>query len=118
MSAEMQIDSRLEARQPQSFNQLAADLAKAKCSPIIAESVACHQAQTDIGQARTIAVASIQAKVQRPAYRKGPEVLVREECGCSDLHQNVDSRKRCRIAHQRQLGEILDRTALKPRADA
>src|SRR5215470_14606469 len=61
-----------------------------------------------IGNTRTVAVAPLEADIDRPAGDQGNKVRIRKQCRWESLGQNVQRRQGRRIAHQGQLDELLD----------
>ena len=70
-----------------------------------------------IDAARSVAVAALEAEIDRSAGDQGKQVRIRIECRWPDLGQNVQRRKRRRVAHQRQFDQRLDRAAPELRPD-
>jgi hypothetical protein len=115
--AKIHIDSGLEPRQSASFDQVIAELTEAVCRLIVAKAGARDDAKVGIGDARSVAVAAVEAEIDRSAGDQGKQVRIRIECRRPDLGQNLQRRQRCRVAHQRQLDQSLDRAAPELRPD-
>ena len=65
-----------------------------------------------IGEARTVAVAVLQAEVGHPADDQAEQSWHRcSMCRRHELGQNIHSREPCRVGHQRQIDKLLDRAA-------
>ena len=72
-----------------------------------------YHAKPYIGEAGTVAVAMLEAEVNRPADSQGNKVRIRKQCRWQDLGQHIQGRERRGVAHQGQLNELLNRTAPK-----
>ena len=101
VSPEQHVGSGLEALQPASFDQLAADLAKLKPGPVIAEPLARDQTKPSIRVTRAVAVPALKTEISGLTDGECIEVRIREICRRSELDQNVHRREGYRIAHQR-----------------
>jgi len=110
--SKLHIGPGLETRQSASFDQVIAELTEAIYGgPIVAEARAGDHGQPYIGAARSVAVAALEAEIDRSAGDQGKQVRIRIHCRCPDLGQNVQRREGCRVAHQRQFDQRLDRAA-------
>ena len=107
----------LKALQSACFDQIVAELAEAKCGLVVAETRAGNHGKHDIGEARTIAVAVLEAEIDRSAGDQGNQVRIREQGRRHEPGQNIESREGCRVAHQGQIDEFLDRAAAELRPD-
>src|SRR3984893_2495599 len=97
----------LETRQSASFDQVIAELTETiYYGLIVAEARAGDHGQPYIGDARSVAVAALEAEIDRSAGDQGKQVRIRIECRWPDLGQNVQRREGCRVAYQRQLDQI------------
>src|SRR3984893_13315486 len=101
----------LEAPQAAFFDQFIAKPTESKSGLVVVEMWAGYHAKPYIGEARTVAVAILDAEVNRPADSQGKKVRIRKQCRWQDLGQHIQGRERRRVAHQRQLNELLNRTA-------
>ena len=110
---EPQIGPGLEALQAAFFDQFIAEPPESKSSLVVAEVRSGYHARTYIGDARTVAVAMLEAEIDRPTDGQGKKIRIRKQCRRTDLGQNIQSREGCRVAHQGQLNELLDRAAPK-----
>ena len=100
------------------FDQVIAELTEAIYGgSIVAEVRAGDHGQPYIGDARSVAIAALEAEIDRSAGDQGKQVRIRIKCRRPDLGQNVQRRKRRRVAHQRQLDQSLDRAAAELRPD-
>ena len=72
---------------------------------------ASDHAKQCIGEARPIAVATLEAEIDRSADDQGLEVSIRKPCRRKDPVQHIERREGYRVAHQRQLDELLDGAA-------
>src|ERR1700730_13348727 len=115
--AKVHIDPGPETRQFASFDQVIAEPTEAVCRLVVAKAGARDYAEVGIGDARSVAVAALEAEIDRSAGDQGNQVRIRIECRWPDLGQNVQRREGCRVAHQRQLDQILDRAAPELRPD-
>src|ERR1700751_5521922 len=97
----------LEAPQAAFFDQFIAELAESKSGLVVAEVRSGYLTKPSIGNTRTVAVAPLDAEIDRPADGHGKKVHIRKQCRRQDLDQNVQRRQGLRIAHQRQLNELL-----------
>ena len=113
INREVQIRARLEAFQPASFDEIVAELAEAKSGLVVAEERSGDPGEHDIGNTRSIAVATLEAETDRFADRQANQVRIRMRGRRHELAQNVDGRQGCRVVHQRQIDEILDCPAAK-----
>src|SRR6266403_825380 len=107
----------LEALQSASFYQVIAEPAEAVSGLIVAESRSGERAKQYIGEARTVAIAALEAEIDRSAGNQGKQTPIRVECGRHEFGQNIQSGERGRVAHQRQVDESLDRAAAELRPD-
>ena len=101
--SEVHVGPGLEALQPALFDQVIAELAEAKSGLVVAEARSGEHAEPYIGEARTVAVAALEAEIDRPADDQGKQVRIRKQCRRHELGQNIQSREGCRVAHQGQL---------------
>ena len=108
---ERDVGSGLEALQPASFYEFIAEPAETKSGLIVAVPQSGDHAKHNIGDARAIAVALLETEIDRPADGQGEEVRIRMQCRRQDLGENVQSRERTGVGHQRQVNEFLDRAA-------
>src|SRR5262245_44746256 len=93
------------------------ELTEAKRSLVIAQIASSDQAEPDIRDARPLAVASLEAEVDRPADGERSEVLVREERRRPDPGQYVDYGKGRGVSHPGQIDELFDRPRAELRPD-
>src|SRR5712671_6380840 len=91
------------------LHQVQTELPEAEPGSVIAETVPDEHAQTDVGKARSVAVAVLQAEVRHPADDEPEQVLVGpQDCrqaGVEDIHGGAQ----LGVGHQRQIDELLDR---------
>src|SRR5882757_3579115 len=92
------------------LHQIVAKPAELESSPVIAKVRSENHAKPDISEARSIAVAVLEAEIDHPANHEREQVLVGKQCRGHDLGQNIESRAALRIVHQRQVDEFLDGT--------
>ncbi len=88
-TSEAHIGPGLEALQSVPFDQVMAEPAEEGSRLIVAEARSGDHAKPNVGEARAVTVATLEA----------------------DLGQNVHRREGCRVTHQRQLDQILDHAA-------
>src|SRR6202022_4568172 len=69
-----------EAPQAAFFDQFIAKPAESKSGLVVVEMWAGNHAKPYIGEARTVAVAMLEAEVDRPADNQGKKVRVRKQC--------------------------------------
>src|SRR5712692_5821910 len=101
----------LEAHQAAFFDQLIAKETESKSSLVVAEVRSGYLTKPSIGNTRTVAVAPLEAEIDRPADGQGKKVCVRKQCRRQHLGQNVQCGDGRRIVHQGQLNKLLNRTA-------
>jgi hypothetical protein len=106
-----QIGQGLEAPQAPMFDQVVAKLAEAHSGLVVAEISASDPAKHGIGEARPVAVATLEAEIDRAADDQGLEGDIRPNGRRKDLGQHIERREGDRVAHQRQLDERLDGAA-------
>src|SRR5258707_6402618 len=111
LTSETRIDPVLEPLQTAFFDQFITELAEAKSGLVVAKVRSGYHAKPYISDARAIAVATLEAEIHRPTDGQGGKVRVRKLCRWQDLGQNIQSRERCRVTHQGQLNELLNRAA-------
>jgi hypothetical protein len=70
----------LEAPQSAFFDQLIAKPAESKSGLVVVEVWAGYHAKPYIGEARTVAVAMLEAEINRPADRQGKKVRIGKQC--------------------------------------
>src|SRR5260370_26597633 len=116
-TSEAHIGPGLEALQSVPFDQVMAEPAEAVCRLIVAEARSGDHAKPNVGEARAVTVATLEAEIDRPTDDQGKQVRIRMQARRPDLGQNVHRRKGCRAAHQRQLDQILDHAAPELRPD-
>src|SRR5260370_19377098 len=100
VTSEQHIGPGLEALQSAFFDQFIAEATESKSDLVVAEVWAGYHAKVYIGEARTVAVAMLEAEVNRSADSQGTKVRVRKHGRRYDLGQNIQSREGRRIAHQ------------------
>src|SRR6476660_3809031 len=70
----------LEAPQAAFFDQLIAKPAESKSGLVVVEMWTGDHAKPYIGETRTVAVAMLEAEVNRPADNQGKKVRIRKQC--------------------------------------
>src|SRR5271165_420126 len=111
VSPEVFVGPSLEALQLALFDQLVAEPAKLKAGGIVAEAWPSNMAKRNIVVAGTVAVASLEAEIDRTANRHARKIRIDMPNGRHELRQNIERREGGRIAHQGQLNELPDRPA-------
>src|SRR6478752_5354535 len=90
------------------LNQIMAEPAESESGLIVAEARPGEHAKPNVGEARTVTVAALEAEIDRATDDQGKQVRIRMQARWSELGQNINSREGYRVAHQRQLDQILD----------
>ena len=106
---EDQVDAGLEAIQPALLHQVEAELAEAERGLVVAELRPQHGAEHDIGIARRVAVAMLQAEIRHAADDEAVQILVGEQGRRHDRGEDVHGRAPDRVGHPRQVEQRLDR---------
>src|SRR4030095_6246614 len=106
---EDQVDTGLEATQPALLHQVKAELTEAKGCAVFPEKRTEEHAKPDVGEARSIAVAMLQAEVPHPADDEAKQILVRKQSGGHYRGEGVHGRAPLGVGHRRQSDEVLDR---------
>ncbi len=99
----------MKALQPALFDQVIAEPAESKSGLVVAEVRSGEQAKRYIGEARGVAVAALDAEIDGPTDDQGEQVRICIPGRRREFGQHIQSGEGCRIAHQRQLDEGLDR---------
>src|SRR5262252_4931767 len=105
------IGSSLKAFQSTLFDKVIAEPTKSRPSLVVTEAWPSNHSKVYIGNTRTVAVAPLEAEIDRPAGDQGMKVRIRKKCRRKSLGQNIQRRQSRRIAHERQLDELLDPAA-------
>ena len=108
---EAPVDASLETVQPPLLHQSQAELAEAEPRLVIAELQSQDCAEPDIGEARAVAVAMLQAEVRHAADDEAKQVLVSKQGGAYDRREHVHGGAPGRITHGGKIDEFLDRAA-------
>src|SRR5262249_1088277 len=103
--------ARPEALQSPLFDQVIAEPSEPITRLVIAKARSSDDAQMNIGNAGRIGVAVFQAEIDHSADGQGKQLCIRKECGRQDLGQHIQRCAPYRIAHQRQIYEVLDLAA-------
>ena len=106
---EAPVDARLETIQPPLLHQIQAEPAEAEPRLVVAELQSQDRAEPDIGKARAVAVAMLQAQVRHAADDEAEQVLVSEQGGAYDRREHVHGGAPGRITHGGKIDEVLDR---------
>src|SRR5712672_2785400 len=101
-TSEAHIGPGLEALQSVPFDEVMAELA---------EAVSGDHTKPNVGKARAVTVATLEAEIDRPKDDQGKQLRIRMQARRPDLGQNVHRREGCRVTHQRQLDQILAHAA-------
>src|SRR6266851_1439499 len=116
-TSEAHIGPGLEALQSVPFDQVMAELAEAVCRLIVAKARSGDHAKPNVGKARAVTVATLEAEIDRPTDDQGKQLRIRMQARRPELGQNIQRREGYRVAHQRQLYQVLDRAAPELRPD-
>src|SRR5215469_6217341 len=103
----------LEPLQSTLFDQFIAEATESKSGLVVAEVRTGYHAKQYIGNARTVAVAPLEAEINRPTDGQGNKVRIRIQSRWQDLGQHIQSREGGWVAHQGQFNELLNRTVPK-----
>src|SRR5271165_3845284 len=109
--SEASVGPGLETLQAAFIDQFVAETTESKSGLVVAEVRSSYDTKPYVGEARTVTVPPLQAEIDRPTDGQGKKVRIRKQCRRHDLGQNIQSRERCRVAHQGQLNELLNRAA-------
>src|SRR6266702_8292863 len=116
--SEQRIDTRAEALQSALLDQIMAELTKSQyCAAVVAEKRTGNHGKPQIGNARGVAVAVLEAEIHHPANDKGRKIVVAVVCRYEDFVQDVDGVEDIRVGHQRQVKEFVDISASELRPD-
>src|SRR4029077_4879159 len=116
-TSEAHIGPGLKALQSALFDEVMAEPAESKSGLVVAEARSRDHAKPNIGEARAVTIASLEAKIDRPTDDQGKQVRIRMQGRRSEFGQNIQRREGCRVPHQRQLDQILDRAVPELRPD-
>src|SRR5262249_27469196 len=106
--AKNHIGSSLKALQSALLDQLIAEPTELRASLVVSEARSGYHGKGYIDDTLTVPVAPLEAEIDRPAGDQGMKVRIRKQCRWERLGQNVQRRQGRRIAHQRQIDELLD----------
>src|SRR5437016_5815196 len=106
---EDQADAALEQTQAAMLHKVQAELSEAEAGRVVAETMAEEHAETDVGEARSVAVPMFQAEVCHPADDEAEEILVGPQGRRQDCVEDVHGAAQFGFRHQRQIDELLDR---------
>ena len=79
--SEARIGPGLEALQAAFLDQLVAEATESKSDLVVAEVRSSYDTKPYIGEARTVAIAILEAEVDRPADNQGKKVSIRKQGG-------------------------------------
>jgi hypothetical protein len=114
-TSEAHIGPGLEPLQSVPFNQVIAEPAEAVCRLIVAKARTGDHAKPNASDTRSVAVAALDAEIDGSAGNQRKQVRICLYGRGAELGQNVHCREGCKVAHQRQLDQGLDRAAPKLR---
>src|SRR5580658_5108952 len=83
------------------FKQIIGELTESKCILVVAEPMPCDGAKPDIVEARSVVVAVFDTETRCSADDQSIKIRIRKQCGSQHPSQNIQSRDRRGIAHQR-----------------
>src|SRR6185295_1805004 len=95
--------------QPALLHQVQTELPEAEPGPEILEARPEEVGEPGVGEARSVAVAVLQAEVRQSAGHKEEEILVGQRGWRQGRGKDVHGRARLGVRHQRQMNEILNR---------
>src|SRR5262249_10020327 len=104
-----QVDTGLEATQLAVLHQVQAELPEAEPGPVIPDARPEEISEPDIGEARPIAVAMLQAGVRHPADHEEEQIILGNHGRRPYRGEDVHGGAALGVRHQRQIDEILDR---------
>src|SRR6266478_7813812 len=111
-TSENRIHTRAEALQSTLLDEVIAELTKSQYrAAVVAEKRTGNHGKTQIGNARAIAVAVLEAEIHHPANDKGRKIVVAVVCRYDNFVQDVHGVENNRVGHQRQVKEFLDFSA-------
>src|ERR1700746_1237322 len=116
-TSEAHIGPGLEAPQSVLFDQVMAEPAESESGLIVAEARSGDHAKSNVGEARAVTVAALEAEIDSPTDDQGEQICICMQARRSELGQNIQRREGCWVAHQRQFDQILDRAAPELRPD-
>src|SRR5215813_10673549 len=96
------IRARLEAPKPATFDEFKAGLTESKRRLVIPEARSGNPAERDIGEARRVAVAALEAEIDRSADGQNIQIPIPKKRGGYGLGQNPEGAERVRVAHHRK----------------
>ena len=109
-----QVHAGAETVEPMLFHQVEPEPAEAKPGLVVPEVRPQHAAQPRISEARSVAVAVLQAEGRHPTDDEAEKIQVREQGRRGEDREHVHGRTPVRIAHQRQIEQRLDRARVEP----
>src|SRR5229473_4776253 len=116
--SENRIHTRAEALQSTLLDQVIAELTKSQyCAAVVAEKRTRNHGEPQIGNARAVAVAVLEAEIHHPANDKGRKIVVAVVRRHDDFVQDVHGVEDIRVGHQRQVKEFLGFSASELRPD-
>jgi hypothetical protein len=92
-TSEAHIGPGLEARQSVLFDQVVAEPAESKSGMVVAEARSGDHAKPNVGEARAVTVAALEAEIDRPTDDQGKQVRIRLQARRSELGQNIQRRE-------------------------
>jgi hypothetical protein len=92
-TSEAHIGPGLEARQSVLFDQVVAEPAESKSGIVVAEARSGDHAKSNVGEARAVTVAALEAEIDRPTDDQGKQVRIRLQARRSELGQNIQRRE-------------------------
>src|SRR4029077_18717214 len=103
------VDSGLEATQTALLQQVQAELSETEPGPVIPKARPEEISEPDVGEARSVGVAVLQAEVRDSADDEEEQILVGQVGWRQGRGQDVHGRAPLGVRHQGQMDEILDR---------
>src|SRR5712672_587959 len=85
---------------------------------VVSEKRTGNHGKPQIGNARAVAVAVLEAEIHHPANDKGRKIVVAVVCRYDNFVQDIHGVKNIRVGHQRQVKEFFDFSASELRPDS
>ena len=116
--AERHVGSGLVALQSALFGKLIPEPAELEPTRVVVEVRSGDHAEEHIREARCVAVAVLETEIDHPADHQRKEIAIGEQGRRHDVVQDIQRSKHCRVAHQRQVDQVLDPACAETRPDA
>ena len=116
--AERHVGSGLVALQSALFGKLIPEPAELEPTRVVVEVRSGDHAEEHIREARCVAVAVLETEIDHPADHQRKQIAVGEQGRWNDVVQDIQRCQHCRVAHQRQVDQVLDAACAETRPDA